>query len=266
MIYALLHNDSIWLSALVVLSFFAAAALISVRICRAVPADIRQCHNEIISYGLATISIFTAILLASIAVSTWETYNKATDYANKESQLISDVMRSTLIMPEPLRSKVLNSASDYLDTVIQDEWPLMANGKPDFKKGWDDLARMASTIGKFRSTDGIVQINYANLSGKLSDLIDTRRDRIQGFKSHLQPLVWATLITASLINIIFFCLFSMESKIFQDVISIMISIVIGFVFVLIISFDRPFEGGMAIKSDHFESVKTNFHRYKDMYQ
>jgi len=45
----------------------------------------------------------------------------------------------------------------------------------------------------------------------------------------------------------------------------MIAIGIGVIFVLIISFDRPFQGAMAISSEAFSNLKHNYGQYKQKY-
>jgi hypothetical protein len=265
MFYDILFGHGVWVGILSIPACFALFSYMGIRVFKLIPVHIRQSHRDTVSYGLATISIFTAVLLASIAVTAWELHAKAEASVSQEAQLAADVLRGSFAMPEPLKSELMKGGQNYLDIVINEEWPQMGNSNHNFQKGWDALVDLYMTTTKFRTNDSVVQIQYADLYQKVSTLIDARRNRVLSSKDHLPPIVWATLIAAAIINIIFLFLFSMENQAMHDFIAILISIVIGFVIAFILAFDSSYEGPMAIPADAYESVRINFIKYKAMY-
>ena len=230
-----------------------------------IPTVVREKHTELVSYGLATISIFSAVLLAFIAITAWESYGKAEVATSQEAQLVADVLRSSFAMPEPLRSKIMDGGTRYLDILIDEEWPSMAAQNMNFVRGRDELVELYIQVAKFRTGDSILQIQYANLYEKINNLIDARRSRILLAHQHFQPIVWGVVLIAALMNIVFLFLLSMESAKLHAAITSLISIVIGCIFALIICFDRPFQGGLAISSDAFGNVKSSFLVYRGKY-
>ena len=253
------------MACLVILLFVAFALLGLALSSKLIPKDVREKHMELVSYGLATISFFSAVLLSFIAVSAWESHGKAETATSQESLLIADVLRSSFAMPEPLRSQIREGAVAYLDIVINEEWPAMANEKLNPKKGWDELVDLYMNISKFRSADPIVQLQYASLYEKINSLIDARRSRILAEKQRFQPIVWAVVLTGAFLNIAFLFLFSMESIKMHIAMTSMVAIGIGVIFVLIIAFDRPFRGAMAVSSEAFSNLKYNYTQYKQRY-
>lgn len=230
-----------------------------------IPKAVREKHTEQVSYGLATISIFSAVLLAFIAITAWESYGKAEAATSLEAQLVGDVLRSSLAMPEPLRSQIIDGSTQYLDILIKEEWPSMAGQDMKFKRGRDGLVKLYMDISKFRASDPILQIQYGNLYEKINNLIDARRSRILLAHQHFQPIIWGVILISALINIVFLFLLSMESVKIHIAITSLIAIAIGCIFALIICFDRPFQGGLAISPEAFSSVKNNFLEYRDKY-
>ncbi|MBU3657617.1 MAG: DUF4239 domain-containing protein [Rhodocyclaceae bacterium] len=262
---SLFHSEHLWLSGGFVLLCFVGFAIIGVKLSKKMPNAIREQHTDVISYGLATISIFTAVLLTSIAVIAWEHHDTATKNVSKEAELVGDVMRSALAMPEPLRSDIFERGINYLDVVLNEEWPSMANDEVPFSHGWDQLIQIHRSAVGFTSTNSITQIQYSMLYGKIHELFDARRERILSYKNRLQPIVWISIVAAALINISFLFFFSLKADWLHHVIAIMVSVAIGFVFVLTILFDRPFEGALAIQPKAYENVKANFLKYKPLY-
>lgn len=168
-------------------------------------------------------------------------------------------------MPEPFRSTIFEDGIDYIDIVVNEEWPTMSKDEMAFSHGWDQLIKIHRTAIEFKGTDGISQIHYAVLYNKLHDLFDARRERIFSYKSRLQPIVWISIVSAALINLCFLFLFSLKSDWLHHAIAIMVSVAIGCVFVLIILFDRPYEGALVIQPKPYENVKINFLKYKPLY-
>lgn len=265
MLYDLIFGHGTLIGILSIPACFGLFTFFGIRLFKLIPAHIRDAHKDTVSYGLATISIFTAVLLASIAVTAWELHDKAETSVSQEAQLTADVLRSSFAMPEPLRSEIWKNGVAYLDIVIKEEWPQMGNANHDFQKGWDALVHLYMNTIAFRTSDSVLQIQYSDLYQKVNSLIDARRSRILSSKNHLPPIVWATLIAAAIINIVFLFLFSMESQAMHDLIAILISVVIGFVIAFILAFDSPYEGAMAIPSDAYESIRINFIKYRALY-
>ena len=266
MLLDFLYTQDIWAMACLVVFLFIVVALLGLALSsKLIPKDVRKKHMELVSYGLATISIFSAVLLAFIAVSAWESHGKAETATSQESLLIADVLRSSFAMPEPLRSQIREGAVAYLDTVINEEWPAMANKNLNPRKGWDQLVDLYMNISKFKTTDPTVQIQYASLYDKINSLIDARRIRILAEKQSFQPIVWGVVLVGAFLNIAFLFLFSMESFRMHVAMTSMVAAGIGAIFVLIIAFDRPFQGSMAVSSEAFSNLKYNYTQYKQKY-
>jgi len=267
MIANYLYSHNVWTMFFFVVFCFIAFSLLGLWIAlKLIPKSVRQKHTELVSYGLATVSVFSAVLLAFIAVNSWEDYGKAETATSQEAQLVADVLRSSFAMPEPLRSTIRNRSQSYLDVVINEEWPSMANQDMNFRHGWNELIGLYIEVSKFRTGDAILQIQYANLYEKINNLIDARRNRILIAHQHFEPIVWAVVLIGASINIIFLFLFNMESIRLHACMTLLIAIAIGCIFALIICFDRPFQGGLAIKSDAFSNVKENYLFYLNKHQ
>jgi hypothetical protein len=260
------YSQNAWVMFFSVLMAFVAFSMLGLFVSiKLIPKIVREKHTELVSYGLATISIFSAVLLAFIAITAWESYGKAESATSQEAQLVADVLRSSFAMPEPLRSQMIDGGTQYLDIVIKEEWPSMADQTMNFKRGRDELVMLYINVSKFRTSDAILQIQYANLYEKINNLIDARRSRILLAHQHFQPIVWGVVLIGALMNIVFLFLLSMESVKLHIAITSLIAIVIGCIFALIICFDRPFQGGLAISPDAFNNVKNSFLEYQNKY-
>lgn len=230
-----------------------------------VSQDFREQHNELNSYALATISVFSAVLLAFVAVVAWEKYEKAQEAASLEAQYLSDLLRGSIVIPEPLRSVIQKRGATYLDLVVQKELPAMGEEKIDLTPGWDELVGIYFEMSKFKTDDQTAQVIFSDLFQRLNNLSDARRSRILLSHKHFPSILWSAICLSALFNIIFLFFFGMRSKKIHYALTILISIVIGCIFALIVSFDRPFQRSMPISIDPFTGITENFENYQERY-
>ena len=73
-----IYNYPTWIMGGVVVSLFVLVSCIGLAIVhRFVPVNIRRSHNDIIGFTIAVVDVVYAVLLAFIAVATWETFTQA---------------------------------------------------------------------------------------------------------------------------------------------------------------------------------------------
>ena len=93
-----------------------------------VPHSIRRAHNEVIGFILAVIGVIYAVLLAFIAVAVWEDFGTADALVQTEANLVGNLYRDTVGLPNPLATGLRHNLFVYAETVVQDEWPALAAG------------------------------------------------------------------------------------------------------------------------------------------
>jgi hypothetical protein len=91
------------------------------------------------------IGVLYAVLLAFIAIDTWESFNKASDIVEAESDYAGGIYLDTQGQPQPKGEKIRDAVNRYVSIVIHDEWPIQRAGNvPD--QGWKPLRDLDSAI------------------------------------------------------------------------------------------------------------------------
>ena len=65
---------------------------------RLVPVKIRRSHNDIVGFTIAVVGVVYAVLLAFIAVATWETFRKSNTVVGDEASYVA-IFRNTIGLP-----------------------------------------------------------------------------------------------------------------------------------------------------------------------
>lgn len=207
-----------------------------------VPHSIRSAHNEVAGSAIAVVGVVYAVLLAFIAVAVWEDFDKADALVQTEANLVGNLYRDTVGLPDPLATQLRHTLFVYAETVVQDEWPALAAGRVEDEAGWQLMDRFHLSLVKFRPPDLGLQVIETEMLHSLNALYDARRGRFRAAEAGLPPILWWNLIAGAGVTIVFSYLFGVPSFVMHAVMVAMLAASIALVLSLIVLLDNPFRG------------------------
>ncbi|HLL27473.1 MAG TPA: DUF4239 domain-containing protein [Xanthobacteraceae bacterium] len=254
-----IYNSPTWLVGAVIVAFFVAVAVAGLAIVhQLLSVKLRRQHNELVGFSIAVVGVIYAVLLAFIAVTTWETFRKADDVVAREANFVGDVYHDTVGLPDNLAVKLRGHLRDYVDIVIANEWPAQQAGHLDEQsrlKGWQSLADFHDDIGRFRPANAGEAVLQAELLRTLNDLYNARRERILAAEQHVAGVVWWIIALGATLTVAHSYLFGMPNFKMHMLITAMLGASLAIVLVLIVAFDRPFRGSLSVSDDAFRAVR-----------
>ena len=220
----------------------------------AVPHSIRRAHNEVVGFILAVIGVIYAVLLAFIAVAVWEDFGKADALVQTEANLVGNLYRDTVGLPDPLATGLRHTLFIYAETVVQDEWPALAAGRVEDAAGWQLLDKFHLSLAQLKPSDPGVQVIETEIIHTLNALYDARRGRFHAAGEGLPPILWWNLIAGAALTILFSYLFGAPNLTMHMVMVAMLGASIALVLSLIILLDNPFRGQNHVSAAPFERL------------
>jgi ABC-type branched-subunit amino acid transport system permease subunit len=130
----------------------------------------------------------------------------------------------------------------YAETVVQDEWPAMAEGGLDGAAGWQLLDKFHLALSKMQPEDAAAPGLQQEMIHGLNALYDARRGRFHAAEAGLPPILWWNLIAGAALTIVFSYLFGLPSFHMHLAMVGMLGASIALVLALIILLDNPFRG------------------------
>jgi hypothetical protein len=128
------HPTWLWGTILVVLfSSLAGGGLLVFH--RLVHVRVRKAHNDLAGFTIAIISVLYAVLLAFIAIATWESFSRASDVVENESDYAGGMYLDTAGLPEAKGQEIRDALRKYVNVVIEVEWPIQREGKTLIRAG-----------------------------------------------------------------------------------------------------------------------------------
>jgi hypothetical protein len=249
-----IYNNPTWLWGSVVVGLAAGGAGLGlVIIHQLVHIDIRRAHNELAGFLVAVISVTYAVLLAFIAVATWESFSHAQDIVDGEADYVGSIYRDTQGLPPEMGQSIRDDLQEYVSTVVNQEWPVQREGKtPD--QGWVPLRKLHASIVTIQPTTMGEEVIQAELLKVLNELYSARASRLSAVEGHIPDVVWWIILFGGAITVGFTYLFGFHDFRMHVVMTMAVAASLALVVVLIMALDWPFRGEVSIKPDAY--VKT----------
>jgi hypothetical protein len=237
---------------LVVILCAAGAAAASFVVGRTVAIDTRQRHHEVGFQIFLQLGVMFSVLLAFVFSEVWGEYNTAAQSINAECGALHGAAMLANALPNGAGRPVNRAILVYARTVVDQEWPQMAERRwsgqaaQDFRAALDVAARMQAPGPSEASIKSQVLV-------LLSQAHAARETRTFQITQCLPTAMWIVLIVLSLFLIGFVLCAGLEAPGRMIFASLFTGGTV-MVLVLVRMLDFPFEGAMTLANADF--VKT----------
>ncbi|HKN00268.1 MAG TPA: DUF4239 domain-containing protein [Candidatus Binataceae bacterium] len=224
---------------------------------RSVQVEVRKAHNELAGFIVAVISVTYAVLLAFIAVATWESFSRAQDIVDNEADYVGSIYRDTQGLPASTGQAIRDDLQTYVKTVIDDEWPVQQEGKTP-TQGWVPLRKLHASIVTLQPTTMGQEVIQAELLRTLNELYSARASRLSAVEGHIPDVVWWIILFGGSLTTGFTYLFGFHDFRMHVVMTMAVAASLALVVVLIVALDWPFRGEVSIAPDAFLKTQQSW--------
>jgi hypothetical protein len=243
--------------------FAAVAGLALVQ--RLVPTAIRKEHNDVAGFIYAVLGVIYAVLLALVVIAVWEEFGRARVTAEAEANALAEVFWLAHQLPEPEGRELQELARSYAEEVVDEEWPLMEQGRAplmersrETSRGWVLIDDIRATLQEVEPRSASGQELYAEGLDQVQRLADARRTRLVAAEEGLPTVLWVVLVVAGIVVVGFAYLFGIENTGAHSLMVVSLAGVIALVLFTIGALEHPFSGGARIDTGAFELVLNRF--------
>ena len=224
---------------------------------RLVPNDVRRQHNDVAGFIYAVLGVVYAVVLGLTVVAVWGEWNAAAASADQEASQVAEVFFVADRMPEPEGRRIQELARSYARVVVEEEWPLMRQGKSS-PKAWDLLDEIRSGVQDLQPSTPAQLILYEQALGRVHELADARRERLLDADHGLPAILWIILIIGGVVVVGFTYLFGLESTLVHLLMVSALALIISLVLFTVAELEFPFRGGVWIDPEAMEQVLSMF--------
>jgi hypothetical protein len=220
---------------------------------RFINVEVRRSQNDVTSAAMGIVGVAYAVLLAFIAVATWESYTGADRIVDVEASYIGDLYRDTIGLAEADVAPIRTDIKKYLEQIVHEEWPSQQAGHIN-QVGRPTLVHIHALIASLDPKTPRDTIIVAELFRTMNALYDARRTRILAADSAIPAIVWWIVAFGSALTIGFTYLFGTRDFRMHLAVTGMVAASMALVIVLIVALDRPFRGDLSVSVEAYENI------------
>jgi hypothetical protein len=228
--------------------------------------DSRRQHNEVAGFIYAVLGVAYAVLLGLMLIAVWEKWNAAEATTTDEANELAGIFWFAHALPQPEGRHIQELVRSYAQVVVEEEWPLMAQGKSS-PEAWATLDELRGTILGLKPPKGAQQMGYDQMRynemlEQLHDLGNARRERLLVAEQGLPTILWIVLILGGAITVCFTYLFGLDSTWVHLLMVGALALIISLSLFTVAALDYPFNGDIRIHPDAYEQDLERFHESK----
>jgi hypothetical protein len=220
---------------------------------RLVNVEVRRSQNDVTAAAMGIVGVAYAVLLAFIAVATWESYTAADKIVDVEASYIGDLYRETIGLADADVAPIRAGIKKYLEQIVHVEWPSQQAGHIN-QAGRPTLVHISSLIASLDPKTPRETVIVAELLRTMNALYDARRTRILAADSAIPAIVWWIVAFGSALTVGFTYLFGTHDFRMHVIVTGMVAASMALVIVLIVALDRPFRGDLSVSVQAYENI------------
>ena len=223
---------------------------------RYLPQTVLEDHNDIAGFMFAVVGVVYAVVLAFLAIATWQRFDAAEVRVHDEASQLIVVYRRVDAFPAATR-RLRSLIARYDDLVVKDEWPKMNSGGQS-----DDantlIERIAYEVRHLKVKNASEQDLLTSLIDGLQATMMDREARLLLGNAGLNPFLWTILFLGAGVTIAFSYLFAFRSVGAQVAMTGLLALSLALVLYLIAVVDYPFRGDVRIQATPFIEAGQTF--------
>ncbi|GHG44302.1 MULTISPECIES: bestrophin-like domain [Streptomyces] len=245
-LWLLNHLSSFTLAVVLVGGTVAFAVAGSVLLRRRHPSLADGEHNDMVGVTLGMFGAIYGIILAFVIVTLWTQLESTQTIVAAEATDVALIARDAAAFPPPVRADLDAALSDYVHTVVEQQWPLMREGRPRYGATERSLVAAFEVLQAYDPKSPREEVFYEEAVGHLNDVAAQRRARITMAEQELPPLLQVLAFGGALVLVPLTFLYGMRRLRIQVLFVASVAALIGFSLLLVLVLDRPFAGELSV--------------------
>ncbi|MER5945219.1 DUF4239 domain-containing protein [Streptomyces sp. NPDC001904] len=209
-------------------------------------------YNDMIGVVLGMYAAIYGIILAFVVVAEWEGLNEAGTNVAAEASQTAEVLRDASAFPPEQQRKVSDAMGAYVHAVVDKQWPLMREGRPDPGLTNPQVVRLYTVFQDYEPETNAEQAYYEQAVSTLGEVAEARRTRLADSEQSLPMLLDVLVYGGALVMLPLTFLYGMESIRAQLMFVASVAALIGVSLLLCLTLDHPFAGDMAVSPQPFK--------------
>jgi hypothetical protein len=235
---------------LVVLVAVAGAAAVQ----RRVSVEVRKTHTTGLGQIQGALAAMFGVIVGFSAFFVLNKYHTALDTVQTEAADLVEIYRLSVPLPEAKQEPVQSLAASYARVVVEEEWPMMRQGKRSPRADALIEELRGSIQEGYKTSTGTEQDFFGEQLSVMDDLESDREARLVILRQRLPLILWIALVVVGMLLVGFSYMLGMESRLLHLLAIGAMAGGISLVLFTIAELDQPFGMNPRVTPEPFELV------------
>ncbi|WP_432019871.1 DUF4239 domain-containing protein [Streptomyces sp. 1222.5] len=194
---------------------------------------------------------FYSLLLALLAVVTYQNYAHAEQTVTEEASALSVLYRDIAGFPPPYREPLRKELRNYTRYVVDEAWPEQRRGTVPME-GVSRTSKFQKMLFEVEPKTTQERLLQSTSIAQFNAFVAARRARLDAIPTHLPQILWIILVLGMLISIAVTWFLPVERTRPHAAVCVTYTIISSLVLSLVAAMDYPFRGALSVSPRPFE--------------
>jgi hypothetical protein len=206
---------------------------------------------------LTPLAVIVGLLIAFLASRVWTNIDRANAVIAQEASAIRESVLLADALPETTRTAVRAAIRQYVEFVVADDWPAMAQGRATLRRIPPGLSDAMHALLSAAPAEIGQQVAQQRAVIAIEQALEARRQRIVLSQTAIAPVQWVVIILLDALLLVTIAIVHIERHTASAVSMIILSTAIASCLVLLMVHDQPFgAGGITLQPNALREVTT----------
>ncbi len=220
---------------------------------RFVPMEFRETHNADTAVIFGALYVMYGLIVGFSAYFASYQYDNAQRNVEAEASSVQELHRLAEGLPEGERREVQRFAESYARTVVEEDWPLMQEGRVSARAGEISEPLRRGLLASEPHTDW-EDDPYARSLTFVGELDENRALRVPEVREGLPSIPWVVLVLSGATTVCFTYLLGGRTEWLHVFMIAAYTLVLALILFTIGALDYPFDGIAQVDPDPFKDV------------
>jgi hypothetical protein len=220
---------------------------------RFLPQQFADQDNAVVGNVSNLISLIYGVLAGLTALYLINNISYAADAVQREANAVVDIYREATWLKQPMQNRIKNHLKQYINTVIEVEWPLMREGKMIDDHADFTIEEVDDALKEYDAKNQSEALLVRDMQQEIKALYDARQQRIQLSSASLNAEIWIVIMLGTILMVAINYFYTVN--VYMHILCIIaVALMASAMSFLLLVLDRPFQGEFVIEPVAFKSV------------
>jgi uncharacterized membrane protein YhaH (DUF805 family) len=197
---------------------------------------------------LGVLANIYAVLIAFVIVQGWGNLQEAQTFVDAQATALTQIRQNSKVLGADDARPINKALDEYARSVLRDDFPAMEKDGHRSRQTTLALDNLFATVRAVTPHGAAQNAFYRETVNRLDNLVESRQAAVTASQGSLPAPLYLLLALGGVVVVVLACVLDSKHRRSHVMIVCSIAVVIAFMLAIVVSFDHPFTGEIAVSN------------------